>query len=71
MFDDAWRKSVKRENKKTLEDSIFDDDYLANVKDTVRTSDGDFTTVGNKDIAEIKTILKHLINRVDKIAGMK
>ena len=72
VFDDAWRDSVrKKKTKKKIEEEIFDDDYLAEVSDTVRTSDGDFTTVGNKDLQDIRTILKHLINRLDKIAGMK
>ena len=70
MMDDAWRESVKRK-KVNIDDKIFDDDYLAEVKNRTRTSDGDFTTVGNKDIEEIKEILKHLINKLDKISGMR
>ena len=43
-----WRsKKVKEEEK------IFDDLYLAEVKGRNRTSDGDFTTVGNQDLQEI------------------
>jgi hypothetical protein len=68
MFDDAWRESVK--GKEDIEEEIFDDEYLAKIKETIRTSDGDFCTVSLQDIEEIKTILKHLINRVDKITGM-
>tara|TARA_Y100001938_G_scaffold144082_1_gene218057 strand:- start:924 stop:1148 length:225 start_codon:yes stop_codon:yes gene_type:complete len=72
VFDDAWRDSVRtKKTKNKIEEEIFDDDYLAEVSNTVRTSDGDFTTVGNKDLQDIRTILKHLINKLDKIAGMK
>ena len=72
IFDDAWRDSVRtKKTKNKIEEEIFDDDYLAEVSNTVRTSDGDFTTVGNKDLQDIRTILKHLINKLDKIAGMK
>ena len=70
MMDDAWRESVKRK-KVNIDDKIFDDDYLAKVKNRTRTSDGDFTTVGNQDLQEIKQILKHLINKLDKISGMR
>jgi len=69
MMDDAWRESV-RSKKVDENDKIFDDTYLAEVKGRTRTSDGDFTTVGNKDIEEIKEILKHLIKKLDKISGM-
>ena len=69
MMDDAWRESVK-DKKVNKDDKIFDDIYLAEVKGRTRTSDGDFTTVGNKDIEEIKEILKHLIKKLDKISGM-
>ena len=53
------------------EEKIFDDLYLAEVKGRTRTSDGDFTTVGNQDLQEIKQILKHLIEKLDKISGMR
>ena len=53
------------------DDKIFDDVYLAKVKERVRTSDGDFTTVGSTDLQEIKEILKHLIKKLDKISGIK
>ena len=49
----------------------FLDDYLAEVKGRNRTSEGDFTTVGNQDLQEIKEILQHLINKLDKISGMR
>ena len=70
MMDDAWRESVK-DKKVDKDEKIFDDIYLAEVKGRTRTSDGDFTTVGNKDIEEIKQILKHLIEKLDKISGMR
>jgi hypothetical protein len=70
MMDDAWRESV-RSKKVDKDEKIFDDIYLAEVKGRTRTSDGDFTTVGNKDIDEIKEILKHLIEKLDKISGMR
>ena len=70
-MDDAWRESVKRKRKMSDDLQIFDDDYLAEVKGRARTSDGDFTTVGNQDLQEIKEILKHLINKLDKISGMR
>ena len=53
------------------DDKIFDDIYLAEVKGRTRTSDGDFTTVGNQDLQEIKQILTHLIEKLDKISGMR
>ena len=71
MFDDAWRESVKSKKKMTEDLQIFDDDYLAEVKGRNRTSEGDFTTVGNQDLQEIKEILQHLINKLDKISGMR
>ena len=71
MFDDAWRESVKNKKKMTEDLQIFDDDYLAEVKGRNRTSEGDFTTVGNQDLQEIKEILQHLINKLDKISGMR
>ena len=70
MMDDAWRESVK-DKKVNKDDKIFDDIYLAEVKGRTRTSDGDFTTVGNQDLQEIKQILKHLIEKLDKISGMR
>ena len=70
MMDDAWRESVK-DKKVDKDEKIFDDIYLAEVKGRTRTSDGDFTTVGNKDLQEIKEILKHLIEKLDKISGMR
>lgn len=70
MMDDAWRESV-RSKKVDKDEKIFDDIYLAEVKGRTRTSDGDFTTVGNKDLQEIKEILKHLIEKLDKISGMR
>ena len=70
MMDDAWRESVRGKKVKE-EEKIFDDLYLAEVKDRTRTSDGDFTTVGNQDLQEIKQILKHLIEKLDKISGMR
>ena len=53
------------------EEKIFDDLYLAEVKGRTRTSDGDFTTVGNQDLQEIKQILKHLIEKLDKISDKR
>lgn len=70
MMDDAWRESV-RSRKVDKDEKIFDDIYLAEVKGRTRTSDGDFTTVGNQDLQEIKQILKHLIEKLDKISGMR
>jgi len=70
MMDDAWRESVK-DKKVDKDEKIFDDIYLAEVKGRTRTSDGDFTTVGNQDLQEIKQILKHLIEKLDKISGMR
>ena len=70
MMDDAWRESV-RSKKVDKDEKIFDDIYLAEVKGRTRTSDGDFTTVGNKDLQEIKEILKHLVEKLDKISGMR
>lgn len=70
MMDDAWRESVK-DKKVDKDEKIFDDIYLAEVKGRTRTSDGDFTTVGNKDLQEIKEILKHLVEKLDKISGMR
>lgn len=70
MMDDAWRESV-RSKKVDKDEKIFDDIYLAEVKGRTRTSDGDFTTVGNQDLQEIKQILKHLIEKLDKISGMR
>ena len=70
MMDDAWRESVK-DKKVNKDDKIFDDIYLAEVKGRTRTSDGDFTTVGNQDLQEIKQILTHLIEKLDKISGMR
>ena len=70
MMDDAWRESVRGKKVKN-EEKIFDDLYLAEVKGRTRTSDGDFTTVGNQDIQEIKQILIHLIEKLDKISGMR
>ena len=70
MMDDAWRDSV-RSKKVDKDEKIFDDIYLAEVKGRTRTSDGDFTTVGNQDLQEIKQILKHLIEKLDKISGMR
>ena len=70
MMDDAWRESVRSKKVKN-EEKIFDDLYLAEVKGRTRTSDGDFTTVGNQDIREIKQILIHLIEKLDKISGMR
>ncbi len=70
-MDDAWRESVKSKKKMTEDLQIFDDDYLAEVKGRNRTSEGDFTTVGNQDLQEIKEILQHLINKLDKISGMR
>ena len=70
MMDDAWRDSVRNKKVKD-EEKIFDDLYLAEVKGRTRTSDGDFTTVGNQDIQEIKQILIHLIEKLDKISGMR
>lgn len=70
MMDDAWRESV-RSKKVDKDEKIFDDIYLAEVKGRTRTSDGDFTTVGNQDLQEIKEILKHLIEKLDKISGMR
>ena len=70
MMDDAWRESVK-DKKVNKDDKIFDDIYLAEVKGRTRTSDGDFTTVGNQDLQEIKQILIHLIEKLDKISGMR
>ena len=60
MMDDAWRDSVR--SKKVKEDEkIFDDLYLAEVKGRTRTSDGDFTTVGNQDLQEIKYKIKKMM----------
>ena len=70
IMDDAWRESV-RSKKVSSDEKIFDDLYLAEVKGRTRTSDGDFTTVGNQDLQEIKQILKHLIEKLDKISGMR
>lgn len=70
MMDDAWRESVRGKKVKE-EEKIFDDLYLAEVKGRTRTSDGDFTTVGNQDLQEIKKILIHLIEKLDKISGMR
>tara|TARA_Y100001937_G_scaffold24219_1_gene34841 strand:+ start:7859 stop:8074 length:216 start_codon:yes stop_codon:yes gene_type:complete len=69
MMDDAIRDTV-RDKKNEYEDKIFDDDYLAKVKERIRTSDGDFVTVGVDDMHEIKKILNHLIKKIDKISGM-
>ena len=70
MMDDAWRETVKDKKKVNDEDKIFDDVYLSKVKERIRTSEGDFTTVGSTDLQEIKEILRHLIKKLDKISGM-
>jgi len=70
LMDDAIRETVKDKKKVTDDDKIFDDVYLAKVKERIRTSEGDFTTVGSTDLQEIKEILKHLIKKLDIISGM-
>ena len=71
MMDDAIRETVQDKKKVNDDDKIFDDLYLAEVKGRTRTSEGDFTTIGNQDLQEIKQILIHLIEKLDKISGMR